>query len=436
MAQFERKESFFEAARELCSNPNFSILVSTAIGQMAIYQAIEPFTMLYLRDIGISYFQIGLLEVVYSLLVFTSIVGPYLADTLPQHRSKFAAANSLSWGIMCLIYSIASGFWQAAVVFFIAGISFGMFSAASRTYMLEQSPSDKHHFAMGFYTLYRIPLIIVFVLLLRSIQVYGFVPGMRRALFLGGGIIILIGALRWIFLKDTESKSSEKSHLTLKGLIKENTKTLRWLWKIAPIFMIISMLDAISDALYNFLIYFFLNEVAAIPEAEILKGRLILDFISTPLILYLAFRISRKREKKPMVLILYIFVPIAILLLLFSSVYPDLPLPNYIPFAFQKLAFFAYSIKTIQDFLWMHILLTPIAVKVVPKQHMAKALGMAWLLVEGARIIASPLAGWIYENYINGAVIILYLILALNFLIIFTITKYGSDFEYNSSQEN
>jgi len=348
---------------------------------MAIYQAIEPFTLLYLRDLGISYFQIGVLDLIFSMVsILTVLCGSWLADTiLLHHQSKAVSTNFLIWGAMCVIYSQITSFWSALVVFVVAAFSF-MFRSASRAYLLQQS-GERQHFAMGFHSLYKIPLVFMFLLLLGLFK-DGFVEGMRSALFCGGLIIVLMGFIRWIYLDDDISPSNntykrETPSISLKRIIAENGQTIRWLWKIAPIFLMITVIDASSDALYDFLSIFFLNEQAGIGEVEILKGRLLLDMVSIPFILYFAFRINKKNGQRTFFGI-YMLVPASIGLFLLSMLYPTMYfLPKWIPLAFRQLAFIAYSLKLVTDWLWI-CLLAPLAIKFAPEGSKAKAIGISW----------------------------------------------------------
>jgi hypothetical protein len=180
------------------------------------------------------------------------------------------------------------------------------------------------------------------------------------------------------------------------------------------------MIDASSDALYGFLSIFFLNEQAGIAEVEILKGRLLLDMVSIPFILYFAFRINKKNGRRTF-LGIYTLVPVSIGMLLFSMIYPTIYfLPNWIPLAFRKLAFIAYSLKLVTDWLWI-CLLAPLAIKFAPADSKVTAIGISWLLVHLSHLFASPVAGWIYGNFLKGPLILLSTILALNVIILVSI---------------
>jgi len=316
------------------------------------------------------------------------------------------------------------------VVFVIAGLSY-TFHAPSRAYMLDQSPQDNHHTAMAFFSLYRLPMLLVFCALLWLFKVYGFITGMRLGLFLGGSVIVTMGLVRAFILTDLPKDvhiTREKPCLT--GLIKDNGYTLRYLIVVAPAFVIITLLDSFSDCCWSFLIYFILNEQAGLSASEILQGRLTIDLLSIPVILYLAFRINKSNGRKAFFL-LYLVIPIAVGLLILSRSYPNIPfVPDFIPFA--NVAFLAYCLKYIQDFLWLHILLTPVAMLLVPKEHSTKAIGISWLLANLSRLIGSPLAGWVYQSYTNGSTILLGGILVLNFLILITILTLDCDLGYNS----
>lgn len=414
----KRKESFTSATRELFANPCFIILLVTGIGRMAIYQAFVPFGYLYFRDIGVSYTQIGLLELVYSLILIpTILVGSYFSDLLPHHRSKFAGAHDCIWGIMCIIYAFVTDFWCVLTVYVTAGFAM-TFQPAARTYLLELS-GEKKHLAMGLYSFYRIPLLLMFTALLWSFRVYGFILGMRIALFFAGIVIIILGLVRWLFLTDpTTPLNKPKKNASLTKLVKENAHTLRFIWRIAPAFVLITCIDAVSDQLYNFLIYFFLNETASLSEAEILTGRLILDAISVPLILWLAFRINRSKGKRAFFL-LYLIPTITIGLLIVSLSHPVIMFnPNKVPVAFTKLAFIAYSIKYISDFLWL-LILAPLAMSFVPRENATKAIGISWLFIYSSRFMAAPVAGWLYQQ--NHTIFLMFSILTLNCVILFVI---------------
>ncbi|MFQ6124626.1 MAG: MFS transporter [Candidatus Heimdallarchaeota archaeon] len=423
MSQEELKESFTAVTRKLFSNPFYIILLTTSIIRNAIYNAIEPFSYLFLRDIGVSYIRIGLLDLVYSFVIIIAVlIGAYFSDLLPYRRSKFAAAHNCCWGIMCIFYFLATGFWSALVVFVIAGFSWAFFPAA-RTYLLEQSGEKYRHFAMGFFSIYRLPLLLMFLLLLRLIRVRGFVLGMRIAFFFAGFIIVLMGLIRWKFLTDPPKHlDTPKYNPSLTGMVKDNVKTLRFVWKVAPAFCLITSFDAMSDQLYRFLIFFFLNEKAGLSEGDLLTGRLTLDFLTVPLILWLSFRINRSRGRRPFFL-LYLVPTSTVGLLLVSRSHPIIPfIPEYFPIAFTKLAFLAYSIKYVSDFLWM-LILAPLAMSFVSRENATKAIGISWLLVYFFRLIGAPIAGWLYQS--DHIPFLLFSILALNCVILLAIVSFN-----------
>ncbi len=417
MFQTESKESFSAATRKLLRNPSFVVILWTGIAQMAIYDAFLPFGKLFDRDIGVSYVHIGLLELIYSVVIICGIlVGSYLSDLLPHRRSRFTGAFNCVWGCMCIVYSFAKGFWWLLTVYVIAGLAW-FFQPASRTYLLEQS-GDKKHLAIGLFACYRLPLLLNFLILLWVFNNYGFVSGMRIALLFAGIVIVFLGIARWAYLTDPPKNPDISQTPSLTGLVKENSHTLRFIYRIAPAFVLITCIDAVSDTLYNFIIYFFLNEKAGITEAELLTGQLTLDALSIPLILLLSFRIAKSNGKKVFFL-LYIVPTLTIVLLLVSLTNPTaLFIPSYAPVAFKKLAFFGYSLKYISDFLWM-LLLAPIAMSFVSRENATKAIGISWLLVHISRVVAAPVAGWLYQQeYITT---ILFSILALNCVILFII---------------
>lgn len=424
MFQTESKESFSAATRKLFSNPSFVVILWTGIARMAIYDAFLPFGKLFDRDIGVSYVQIGLLELIYSVVIICGIlVGSYLSDLLPHRRSRFTGAFNCVWGCMCIVYSFATGFWWLLTVYVIAGLAW-FFQPASRTYLLEQS-GDKKHLAMGLFATYRLPLLLMFLLLLFLFRIYGFISGMRIALFFAGIVIVFLGIARWAYLTDPPKNPDISQNPSLTGLVKENSHTLRFICRIAPAFVLITCIDAVSDTLYNFLIYFFLNEKVGITEVELLTGRLTLDAIAVPLILWLSYRICKSNGKRVFFL-LYIVPTLTIVLLLVSLIHPTASfIPYFAPIAFKKLAFLGYSIKYISDFLWM-LLLAPIAMSFVPRENATKAIGISWLLVHISRVVASPIAGWLYQQ--EHIIAILFSILALNCVILLTILALDCEF--------
>lgn len=419
------KESFTAAIRKLFANPSFVILLTTAWIRMGIYEALQPFGNLFLRDVGISYTNIGLLNLVYSLVIIIAcLIGSYYSDLLPHRRSKFSAAHNIFWGIMCLFFSLTTGFWSALVVYVIAGVSWA-FQPAARAYLLEHSGEQNHHFAMGFFSIYRLPLLFMFLFLLWLFKIYGFVLGIRIALVFTGSIIIVMGLVRWMFLKDPPNKNTHKDLPSLSGIVKNNAQTLRFILKIAPAFCLITCIDGMSDQLYSFLIFFFLNENAGLSETELLAGRITLDVLSIPLILWLAFRINRSNGRRTFFL-LYLIPCVTVGLLLVSLSHSVVPfVPNYFPVAFKKLAFLAYSMKYVSDFLWM-LMLAPIAIKFVSRENVTKAIGISWLLVHISRLVAAPFAGGLYQQ--DNITAILLSILALNCVILALILTLDCEF--------
>jgi hypothetical protein len=95
---------------------------------------------------------------------------------------------------------------------------------------------------------------------------------------------------------------------------------------------------------------------------------------------------------------LYLIPTLAVSLVLGSYAYPGLSgLPSFVPRAFTKLAFLAYALKYLTDFLWL-LLLAPLAMSLVAPEHASKAIGISWLLVYGTQVLAAPLGGWLYQQ--------------------------------------
>ncbi len=231
--------------------------------------------------------------------------------------------------------------------------------------------------------------------------------------------------IRIIWLDSTPIPERERDSSIIRDFVKESLRGLRLLVRIFPVFILVMMIDALSDNMYGYSNLFYVNETLEFNIGQIFLMMLITLALSVPLTLLLG-RAFDKRGGKRITIAVYSVMPVALSLLLIAQqvkyIAPEpwvAVLDNIYPGfgVILSLAFIATAMKTTNDSLWWTTIDAYIQ-KSLPRKDLGKMLGLSTLLVLIVGTIAPIFSGLIYTYYegvplILGALILNIVILAI-----------------------
>ncbi|MFW9920494.1 MAG: MFS transporter [Candidatus Thorarchaeota archaeon] len=420
--------SWSQSLRRVLSNRNWSIYLATVWIYSSMSVLMQYFTI-YFRDIGISYVLVGaLLTLMFGVNIIGTVVSGYLADN--YDRRKLSAVTMFVNAIAFFLLTFATEFFAIAIAMVIAGLS-SFTGTAGQAYSMQQIDRRLGGVANSLFTLGTalglVPLYVVTLLLDVGTP---FILVMQYLLFGAGVLYVLAGLVRMTALASLPlPKRDNHSANLLRDFLSENTRGLKLLIKVFPVFVAVICLDAFSDSFYRFASLYYVNETLEFSIPDINLMMLITLTISVPLTLWLG-RVFDKRGGKGVTIAVYSVMPIAIALLIIAqyipyispagwneavdAVYPGLSV-------IFSLAFIGTAMKSINDVLWFSVLGTYI-LKSLPRQDLGKMLSLTMVIVMIFVTLGPIPAGIIYDLF--QGLPLLYSVIAINLVIlIILITK-------------
>ncbi|RDE15055.1 MAG: hypothetical protein C4K48_05095 [Candidatus Thorarchaeota archaeon] len=418
-----RDDAWSQTVRKLMSNKNFKVFIITN-WIMASLNVVWTFLSLYLRDLGIAYVTLGLL---FSLMTAVTLVGnlvaSYLADN--YNRRNLAIATMVFNGVGFLILSLADRIELVALG--LLTMASGNFTSQGGTAYIFQVTDRKYggvavsHFTLG--ALFGLGPLFAMGIMFNS--GWEFILIMRAVFFFGAVAFLFTTIIRIIWLDSTPIPERERDSSIIRDFVKESLRGLRLLVRIFPVFILVMMIDALSDNMYGYSSLFYVNETLEFDIGQIFLMVLITLALSVPLTLLLG-RAFDKRGGRRITIAVYSVMPVALSLLLIAqhvkyiapeswvavldSIYPGFGVV-------LSLAFIATAMKTTNDNLWGTTINAYIQ-KSLPREDLGKMLGLSTLLVLIVGTIAPIFSGLIYTYYegvplILGAIILNIVILAI-----------------------
>ncbi|TFF91285.1 MFS transporter, partial [Candidatus Thorarchaeota archaeon] len=282
----EKSLSWLESVRTLLSNKNFTVFLLTG-WIYSSFNVIQRYLQFYFRDIGIGYFEIGVLFSVFSAWVLVGqLIAGYLADN--TDRKHLAWITMASNGFGYIILSLAYDIWT--VVFGFLTIALSTFTGKGGTaYIMEQMERRVAGVGISIFQFgTALGLLPLFVMTLLFDSGWAFVPIMRVMLLLAGIGYLACTLIRIIALESSPpTRSSKREESYIRDFINETVRGTKLLLRILPVFVLVSTIDAFSDSFYRYGSSFYINESLRFQLGDINLMLLITLVVSVPLTLVL-----------------------------------------------------------------------------------------------------------------------------------------------------
>ena len=423
----EEKPGWRQSLRDIFSWRNYTVYLLTAwvFNAMA---ALWSFFNLYLRTLQWDFMIIGtMLSIVAIVSVSARLIGGYVGDVVD--RKKLAVVAML----MTAAYSLIIGLFTDFSFIFIGLLILGMNDVAkggSSAYIMDNIPSKHSGLSISLFMVGRSLGTVTILVFLIIEPVFGFAETFRRMYLLTGVFLLICAAARAYYLDPSPQKGRVEGTPLWKDFVTENRQAIGILVRMMPGVLVVVIIDALSDSLFQFGALIYTNEILGVSYRGIAIMMLVYLVILTPLLLKTG-RMSDMKGARKAALIVYIFMPICAGLLLVAPIFPQWA-PDWLigeaEASMEGLGvifttpFLAIVIKMVNDVLWYTILLALIR-KRVPRKDTAKILAMFWAVVYLCQSIG-PLTGGIIFTYFEQSYLFV-IVLALNFLILGALAKNG-----------
>ncbi len=417
--QEAKPSSYLENLKIIFRSRNYLVILFTNYSG-AIFLAAWIYLNLFFRDVGISYFELGLADSWAMILgLFATLFGGYWADKYIPHRKYMATFNMFFLAIATFLIPSVTDFSGLLLVWTVFG--FSQFCQASIDPILFESiPPEQMGTGTSLFTITGIfgiiGLLVVGILIKDS-----FVSGLKIFWYLFTIVALVNFFTRMFFLKKTQParQIEEQKHIRgIKDLLNQYKTGVVVLISTIPLFFIVFLLDVTSDINYSFAQTFFLNEEVGMDYSTInytMIGAIILGVLGG---LLAGFLLDRTKNDARVMFLAYMFLPFSIILLFISPSVPkwtDLLSNEGIGAIVSSTAFIAVIIKAGNDQVWRTISWGAVGRK-LPREHTGKVMAILSMSTSGIGVFVSPITGFIYQ--VEGGKPLLLIIFVLNILIL------------------
>jgi MFS family permease len=412
--------SYIAKLKLIFRSRNFVVILLTNYTG-SVFLAAFIYLNLYFRDVGISYFELGLANAWAGLIsLFGIMLGGYSADMAGgKHRKLMATFNKFFITIAAIAIATATDFLGLLFAWTVFGIS--QFCQSSIDPILFESlPAEHLGTGTSLFTLTGIFGLIGLVLVGVLIQ-DGFVEGLRIFWLLAAAASFIDFLIRLALLEQTgvpqKSEAKELRNFA-RNLLQEYRAGIKVAAATIPLFLFVFLLDVMSDICYQFAQLFYLNEDVEMNYTSINYIMIGATFIGVIGGLFAGFLLDKSESEAKVMFLAYFFLPFAVLLLLFSPTYPEwtnvLPSDGFYA-VMASTAFVAVVIKAGNDVVWRTIAWGAIGRK-LPREHTGKVVALLSMAISLMTILIMPIVGFIYET--QGGVPLLLTALILNIVIL------------------
>jgi len=366
-----------------------------------------------------------MLSIVAIVSVFARLIGGYVGDVVD--RKKLAVVAMLMTAVYSLIIGLFTDFNFIFIGLLILGVN-DIAKSGSSAYIMDNIPSKHSGLSLSLFMVGRSLGTITILVFLIIEPVFDFAEAFRRMYLLTGAFLLICAAARAYYLDPNPQKSRVEGTPLWKDFVTENRQAIRTLVRIMPGVLVVVIIDALSDSLFQFGALIYTNEILGVSYRGIAIMMFVYLVILTPLLLKTG-RMSDMKGARKAALVVYIFMPICAGLLLAAPIFPQWA-PDWLmgeaEASMEGLGvifttpFLAIVIKMVNDVLWYTILLALIR-KRIPRKDTAKILAMFWAVVYLCQSIG-PLIGGIIFTYFEQSYLFA-VVLGLNLLILGALAK-------------
>ena len=423
----EEMPGWRQSFRDIFSWRNYTVYLLTAwvFNAMAVTWS---FFTLYLRTLQWDFILMGtMLSLVAIVKVFARLIGGYVGDVVD--RKKLAVVAMLLTAAHFLIIGFFTNFGFMFIGLIILGLN-DVAKGGSSAYIMDNLPSKHSGLSLSLFMIGRSLGTIVILVFLIIEPVFGFAETFRRLYLLTGVFLIICAAARAYYLDASPQKSRVEGTPLWKDFVTENRQAIGILLRMMPGVLVVVIIDALSDSLFQFGALIYTNEILGVSYRGIAIMMFVYLVILTPLLLKTG-RMSDMKGARKAALVVYIFMPICAGLLLVAPIFPQFA-PDWLigeaEASMEGLGvifttpFLAIVIKMVNDVLWYTILLALIR-KRIPRKDTAKILAVFWAVVYLCQSIG-PLIGGVIFTYFEQSYLFV-VVLGLNFLILGALAKNG-----------
>ncbi|MHA2307171.1 MAG: MFS transporter [Candidatus Hodarchaeales archaeon] len=413
-----RSSSYFENLKIVFRSRNYTVILFTNYSG-SIFLAAWIYLNLYFRDIGISYYEIGLADAWMMFLgLFAMMLGGYTADRFIPFRKYMATFNMFFLAIASFLIPQVNDFNGLLVVWTVFGFSqFCQSSIDPITF--DALPSEQMGTGTSLFTLGGI-FSILGLMLVGFLINNGFVEGMKVFWYFFTVIAILNFIARFLFLEKTSPAKdyAEDTNGKVYDLFTQYKKGFIVLFATIPLFLIVFLFDVAADIAYNFGRNFYLNEEVGMNYTDINITMIAATFLGIIGGLFAGFFLDRNQNDAKVLFLIYFLLPFSLILLLnsvsfpfWTNVFPRDELGSII----SSTAFIAVVIKSGNDEVWRTVSWGAVG-RNLPREHTGKVMAILAMSVSILGVFVSPIAGYIYQN--EGGQPLLMLAFILNVIIL------------------
>ncbi|MFW9814137.1 MAG: MFS transporter [Candidatus Thorarchaeota archaeon] len=370
--------------------------------------------------------------------IFTSLSrlgGGYIGDVVNR---KHLSVLSM---FMLTIYNLILGLSTELTWIFIALLFFSVmetFKGGSSAYIMDNIPKRHGGLGLSLFQIGRLFGIVILFLFAILTPVMGFGASLRLLFLIGGLCLAVTVIIRAAFLEGKPPELTRNGVSLPRAFYQDNKRAFSLLITTVPGMLAVVIIDSLSDSLFKFGSYIYINEEVEIEIPGIIIMSLVTILVTVPLMLG-AGRLSDQYSLKKLALAIYSMVPICALLLVMSPTMPYWAPDTVISRAESLMVglgaifstpFLAIVLKSINDSVW-YLLLLIIIQKNLPRKDTAKILSVFWFIIWMFASVGPFVGGLIFQYFYQGNLFLV--ILLLNLVILGWIARQGLVKERNNS---
>lgn len=369
------------------------------------YFGITSFWILFFIQNGLSLLQIGLLESIFhGTSLLCEIPSGMLADRF-SYKANLYLARLASIGSSILILLGQGNFWIYALAMMVNAWSYNFDSGTSTAFLydsaVEAGQKDRYLQISSF-----LSGVAEVTRTLGTVVAGFFVHGALAWTYLIAIGLSLLSILLIFLMKEPESKSSERNHLTLKRIL----VVVKQEWQEKPVLFYWMLTYQLLGTIMCMFYFYYQQKISDLASWQVSLIMLIGSGFNL-LAVYLASQIGKKWNSNQVFPILVALTGLALLLVAFKT-----------PFAYLSVYLLTNALYAVYQPIYYNELQA-----YLPSSVRATMLSINSMLFSLSMIVIFPLTGWLIDRWGLVAVfLILGLILLLSYpILIIGLTRMG-----------